>query len=61
MMPDYELGSGKAVDGGDFVYHERRLLFLASEICKRRYAWPVGPSMATIFGEVMNGISEGAD
>lgn len=61
MMPDHELSSDEAAEGGDFAYHERRLLFLASEICKRRHAWPVGPSMATIFGEVMNGISEGAD
>lgn len=58
FAPSHEVGSEQGVDGDEFDYHERRVLLLASEICKRRQIWPVGPSMATIFEEVMNGIAQ---
>ncbi|KAK0638064.1 hypothetical protein DIS24_g10197 [Lasiodiplodia hormozganensis] len=58
LVPDYEpdTGTDQESQERDWGYHERSLLLLTVELCKRRSAWPVGPALATVFEEIMAAI-----
>lgn len=56
LVPDYEPDTDQDSQEKDWGYHERSLLLLTVELCKRRSAWPVGPALATVFEEIMAAI-----
>ncbi|KAB2573269.1 hypothetical protein DBV05_g8105 [Lasiodiplodia theobromae] len=58
LVPDYEpdTGTDQESQEKDWGYHERSLLLLTVELCKRRSAWPLGPALATVFEEIMAAI-----
>lgn len=56
LLPDYEPDTDQDSQERDWGYHERSLLLLTMELCKRRSAWPVGPALATVFEEIMAAI-----
>ncbi|KKY27755.1 putative c6 transcription factor [Diplodia seriata] len=59
LTPDHALdtmGNNGESQEMDLGYHERCILLLAGELCKRRPVWPVGPALATVFDEIMTAI-----
>lgn len=54
LVPGYEGGG----DDDDFGYHERCVLTLAAEMCKRRDVWSVGLAAATIFEDIISEMAQ---